>query len=122
MSFGGRRSRSRSLTPPYSSVSFSSQQHSTSNERIDQSNKGHKLLQKMGWSGSSGLGKREQGIFNPLQGGEVRDRSEMYRGVGAQSDPFEQFRKNKSQGYIQRIRERDEEREHRKGHGRDSKN
>ena len=80
-------------------------------EKIDNSNKGHQLLQKMGWSGMSGLGKREQGIINPVEGGEVRDRVDMYRGVGLQSDPFEQFRKNRSQTYIQRIRERDEERE-----------
>lgn len=65
----------------------------------------------MGWSGASGLGKREQGIINPIEGGEVRDRVDMYKGVGLQSDPFEQFRKNRSQTYIQRIRERDEERE-----------
>lgn len=68
----------------------------------------------MGWSGQSGLGRQEQGIFNPVEGGEVRDRGEMFRGVGMQStrsDPFEAFRKNKSQGYIQRLRTRDEQRE-----------
>ena len=65
----------------------------------------------MGWTGESGLGKREQGIINPIEGGEVRDRVDMYKGVGLQSDPFEQFRKNRSQTCIQRIRECDEERE-----------
>ena len=49
----------------------------------------------MGWTGQSGLGKREQGIINPIEGGEVRDRVDMYKGVGLQSDPFEQFRKNR---------------------------
>ena len=71
----------------------------------------------MGWSGQSGLGRQEQGIFNPIEGGEVRDRGEMFRGVGMQSnrsDPFEAFRKNKSQGYIQRLRTRDEQREGKK--------
>lgn len=72
------------------------------------------MLQKMGWSGQSGLGRLEQGIYNPIEGGEVRERNEMFRGVGMQSsrsDPFEAFRKNKSQGYIQRLRTRDEQRE-----------
>lgn len=75
---------------------------------------GHQLLQKMGWSGQTGLGRLEQGIVNPIEGGQVRDRDELFLGVGMQStrsDPFEQFRKNKSQGYIQRLRTRDEQRE-----------
>lgn len=61
----------------------------------------------MGYSGA-GLGKKEQGIINPIQGGEVREKNEQYRGVGVKADPFEAFRKNKSQGYIQRLRTRDE--------------
>lgn len=61
----------------------------------------------MGYSGA-GLGRKEQGIVNPIQGGKVRERNEQYRGVGVKSDPFEAFRKNKSQGYIQRLRTRDE--------------
>lgn len=68
----------------------------------------------MGWSGQSGLGRMEQGIFNPVEGGEVRERNEMFYGVGMpvqRSDPFEAFRKNKSQGYIQRLRTRDEQRD-----------
>lgn len=48
------------------------------------------------------------GIINPIQGGEVREKNEQYRGVGVKADPFEAFRKNKSQGYIQRLRTRDE--------------
>lgn len=69
-------------------------------------------MSKMGWSGQSGLGRKEQGIFNPIEGGEVRDKSEMYKGIGAsRNDPFEAFRKNKSQGYIQRLRDRDEQKE-----------
>jgi len=83
-------------------------------QRIDSSNKGHQLLQKMGYGGA-GLGRKEQGIVNPIKGGEVRERNEMYRGVGVKSDPFEAFRKNKSQGYIQRLRTRDEIRKEDKG-------
>jgi calcium homeostasis ER protein len=103
-----RRSRSRSLTPPsFNSVTQAAAQQ----DKIDQSNRGHQLLQKMGWSGSAGLGRNEQGICIPIEGGEIRDRVDMYKGVGARSDPFEQFRRNRSQTYIQRIRTRDEERD-----------
>ena len=83
------------------------------NQRIEMSNKGHQLLQKMGWSGQAGLGRHEQGIFNPIEGGEVRDKVDQFRGVGAQSDPFEAFRKNRSATYIQRLRDRDEQKESR---------
>ena len=82
----------------------------TTDKRIDLSNKGFQLLQKSGWSGTTGLGKQEQGIFNPIEGGEVREKSNMYRGIGSRSDPFEAFRKNKAAGYIQRMKSRDEER------------
>lgn len=70
------------------------------------------MLQRMGWSGQTGLGRTEQGMVNPINAsGDVRDNTEMYRGIGVKSDPFEAFRKNKSKGYIQRIRSRDEQRE-----------
>lgn len=69
-------------------------------------------MSKMGWSGQAGLGRNEQGIYNPIEAGEVRDRSDMYKGIGApRIDPFEAFRKNKSHGYIQRLRDRDEQKE-----------
>ena len=68
------------------------------------------MLQKSGWTGSAGLGKQEQGIVNPIEAGEVREKNDMYSGIGVRSDPFEAFRKNKSAGYIQRMRNRDEER------------
>jgi calcium homeostasis ER protein len=102
-----RRSRSRSLTPP----SFNTFTQIAQQEKLDQSNRGHQLLQKMGWSGNTGLGRNEQGIFIPIEGGEVRDRVDMYKGVGANNDPFEQFRRNRSQTYIQRIRTRDDDSE-----------
>jgi hypothetical protein len=38
--------------------------------QLDESNKGHQMLRKMGWSGA-GLGAKEQGIEQPISGGEV---------------------------------------------------
>lgn len=39
-------------------------------EKLDESNKGHQMLKKMGWGGA-GLGAKEQGIEAPISGGEV---------------------------------------------------
>ena len=51
----------------------------------------------MGYSGSGGLGKSEGGIEEPISGGEVRDKNDMYKGVGVGGpDAFEMFRKNKA--------------------------
>lgn len=47
---------------------------------IEESNKGHQMLMKMGWAGTgTGLGSKNQGIDTPISGGEVRDRREMYK-------------------------------------------
>lgn len=63
---------------------------------------------KMGWGGK-GLGASEQGIVDPIEAAEVRDRNDMRKGIGIDlRDPFEQFRKSKAQGFIQRMRARDE--------------
>lgn len=78
---------------------------------MGEDNKGHQMLMKMGWGGK-GLGATEQGIVNPISGGDVRDRQDMFKGVGSDlRDPFEQFRKNKSHGFIARMKARDELRE-----------
>jgi len=37
---------------------------------LDESNKGHQLLKKMGWGGA-GLGSKEQGIDTPISSGDV---------------------------------------------------
>lgn len=108
------------------------------NEKLDESNKGHQLLRKMGWGGA-GLGAKEQGIEAPISAGEVRrvstydigissygmnflldlfcdilqvrDRTDQYKGVGINlSDPYENFRKSKGQAFITRMKERAEER------------
>ena len=58
------------------------------------------------------MGASEQGIVDPISGGDVRDRQDMFKGVGVDlKDPFEQFRKNKSHGFIARMKARDEMRE-----------
>ncbi|CAG2059656.1 unnamed protein product [Timema podura] len=78
--------------------------------QLDESNKGHQILCKMGWSGA-GLGAKEQGIEQPISGGEVRDRTDMYKGVGINlNDPYENFRKSKGQAFINRMKARAEER------------
>lgn len=65
----------------------------------------------IGWGGR-GLGAKEQGIVDPIEAADVRDRTDMYKGVGLDiNDPFEQFRKNKSQGFISRMQARDSSRE-----------
>lgn len=62
-----------------------------------------------GWSGSGGLGAKEQGIQDPIKGGDVRDKWDQYKGVGvALDDPYENYRRNKSYSFIARMKARDE--------------
>jgi len=62
----------------------------------------------MGWAGK-GLGTTEQGIVDPVAAADVRDRQDQFKGIGiALNDPFEQFRKNRSQGYSVRMKEKAE--------------
>ncbi|XP_016985221.1 calcium homeostasis endoplasmic reticulum protein [Drosophila rhopaloa] len=101
-----RVDRDRSPTPP----SFLGSTFAKPQEFIEESNKGHQMLMKMGWAGTgTGLGSKNQGIDTPISGGEVRDRREMYKGVGANMhDPFESFRKNKGAAFAHRMRSRDD--------------
>lgn len=67
------------------------------------------MLVKMGWSGSGGLGAKEQGIQDPIKGGDVRDKWDQYKGVGvALDDPYENYRRNKSYSFIARMKAREE--------------
>ncbi|XP_050537034.1 calcium homeostasis endoplasmic reticulum protein isoform X2 [Daktulosphaira vitifoliae] len=96
----------RSPTPPSFGTGFGK----TAQERLDESNKGHQLLKKMGWGGA-GLGSKEQGIDTPISSGDIRDRTDQYKGVGISlNDPYENFRKNKGKAFIHRMRTRAEER------------
>lgn len=72
---------------------------------------GHSLgiVYSEGWSGSGGLGAKEQGIQDPIKGGDVRDKWDQYKGVGvALDDPYENYRRNKSYSFIARMKARDE--------------
>ena len=65
------------------------------------------LTSVSGWGGG-GLGLKEQGRVDPVAAADARDKTDMYKGLGMNmKDPFEQFRKNKAQGFITRMRARD---------------
>lgn len=102
------RSRSRSPSPP----SFMGGAFPKFDQRLDENNKGHQMLRKMGWGGS-GLGVKEQGISDPVSAADIRESpQERFRGLGVpsvQSDPYEAFRKNKGQAFINRMKARAEE-------------
>ncbi|XP_021925651.1 calcium homeostasis endoplasmic reticulum protein isoform X2 [Zootermopsis nevadensis] len=103
-----QRSPERSPTPP--SFLGSTYSKTEAQRQLDESNKGHQMLRKMGWGGA-GLGAKEQGIEQPISGGEVRDKVDMYKGVGINlNDPYENFRKSKGQAFINRMKARAEER------------
>ena len=103
------RRRSRSISPEGPSYAGfgSAVAPAAPVSRLDSSNKGHQMLMKMGYSGSGGLGKEEGGIDEPISGGEVRERNDMFRGVGMDGpDAFEMFRKNKAGTFYKDQRER----------------
>nr|XP_024217822.1 calcium homeostasis endoplasmic reticulum protein [Halyomorpha halys] len=106
-----QRQDSNSSPPPqFMGIGYRSEPDERTEERLTEGNKGHQMLKKMGWSGA-GLGVKEQGIETPIQGGDIRDRSDQYKGVGVNlNDPYENFRKSKGQAFITRMKARAEER------------
>lgn len=67
------------------------------------------VLSAVGWSGSGGLGAKEQGIQDPIKGGDVRDKWDQYKGVGVSlDDPYENYRRNKSYNFVARMKAREE--------------
>lgn len=76
--------RKRSVTPP----SFMGAAPKAATEFIDEGNKGHQMLKKLGWtSGGLGTGKN-QGIAEPISGGELRDRNDLYKVSGNLTQRF----------------------------------
>lgn len=66
-------------------------------------------LSAVGWSGSGGLGAKEQGIQDPIKGGDIRDKWDQYKGVGVSlDDPYENYRRNKSYNFVARMKAREE--------------
>ena len=67
------------------------------------------VLSAAGWSGSGGLGAKEQGIQDPIKGGDIRDKWDQYKGVGVSlDDPYENYRRNKSYNFVARMKAREE--------------
>ncbi|XP_072294440.1 calcium homeostasis endoplasmic reticulum protein isoform X2 [Eucyclogobius newberryi] len=114
----GSRSRSRSPTkrrgtakspPPVPAPGGPPTPKLAPDSRLGEENKGHQLLMKMGWSGSGGLGAKEQGIQDPIKGGDIRDKWDQYKGVGVSlDDPYENYRRNKSYNFVARMKAREE--------------
>ncbi len=48
------------------------------NSRLGEANVGHQMMRRMGWEGA-GLGATEQGIQEPIKGGDVRDKIDKYK-------------------------------------------
>ncbi|XP_077462548.1 calcium homeostasis endoplasmic reticulum protein isoform X1 [Stigmatopora argus] len=104
-----RGHRSRSDSPPSTSSADAASSKGPPDSRLGEENKGHQLLMKMGWSGSGGLGAKEQGIQDPIKGGDIRDKWDQYKGVGVcLDDPYENYRRNKSFNFVARMKAREE--------------
>uniref|UniRef100_A0A3Q3N9K5 Calcium homeostasis endoplasmic reticulum protein n=1 Tax=Mastacembelus armatus TaxID=205130 RepID=A0A3Q3N9K5_9TELE len=104
-----RGPKSQSSSPPSTSLLAGPPSKLSADTRLGEENKGHQLLMKMGWSGSGGLGAKEQGIQDPIKGGDVRDKWDQYKGVGLSlDDPYENYRRNKSYNFVARMKAREE--------------
>lgn len=55
------------------------------------------------------MGAKEQGIQDPIRGGDIRDKWDQFKGVGVSlDDPYENYRKNKSYNFVARMKAREE--------------
>jgi len=49
-------------------------------------------------------------LQDPVTAGDARDKYDQFKGLGMDmNDPFDTFRKNRSQGYVSRLKGRDGE-------------
>ncbi|TNN61733.1 Calcium homeostasis endoplasmic reticulum protein [Liparis tanakae] len=104
-----RRKKGQEKRNSSSSVVAAPPTKPSADNRLGEENKGHQLLMKMGWSGSGGLGAKEQGIQDPIKGGDVRDKWDQFKGVGVSlDDPYENYRRNKSYNFVARMKAREE--------------
>ena len=70
---------SLSLSPhPSNFFTLTSRSGNVVEKPLEDTNVGHQMLKKMGWEGA-GLGAEEQGIQEPVKGGEVRDKVDKYK-------------------------------------------
>ena len=80
--------RKRSVTPP----SFmGGAANKAANEFIDEKNKGHQLLKKLGWKKGGGLGSSLQGTAVPIPAGELREKHELYKVSPPDQKSFNNF-------------------------------
>lgn len=72
--------------------------------RIGSDNKGHQMLQKMGWTDGAGLGASQSGIATPINAGEVKQDNlglgaELTHEVGEDDDIYSAYKKRMMLGY-----------------------
>jgi len=75
-------------------------------EPIDENNIGNQILRKMGWSGSGGLGKRNDGIVEPVK--IFGKRGQCFKGLGHESFHAEMFSVKTAGGSVKDSNERAE--------------
>lgn len=57
------------------------------------------MMKKMGYTMGRGLGANESGISEPVKAADVRDKQDLYKGIGAggrADDIYSNFRKQRS--------------------------
>eukprot|EP00112_Aurelia_sp_Birch-Aquarium-sp1_P025082 Seg817.5 transcript_id=Seg817.5/GoldUCD/mRNA.D3Y31 product="Calcium homeostasis endoplasmic reticulum protein" protein_id=Seg817.5/GoldUCD/D3Y31 len=90
----------RSLQKRIAKIAERGRSVSTLESKIEESNVGHQMLKKMGWGGK-GLGREERGIQEPIKGGDVREKGDMFKlGKSGDLKDFEEPRQSSNGPYI----------------------